>query len=374
MAPRRDYYEILGLDRSATQDAIKRAFRRLARRYHPDFNPDDPESEARFKEMAEAYAVLGDPGQRAQYDQYGQARPGPVMAGDIWEELAGFGDLFEAFFGTARGGRRARPRRGSDLRYDVQITLEEVAGGIQKLITAERLQTCASCGGTGSKSQSGRQPCARCRGTGQTQHTTATPFGRLSTATTCETCRGQGTVVTDPCPECGGQGRRVGQGKMTVTIPSGVEDGVSLRLEGEGEAGETGAPSGDLYVFVHVEPHEIFERRGRDLYCEIPVAFPTAALGGTVPIPTLGGADKLSIPAGTQGGAVFTVARKGLPDVRTGVPGQQYVRVRVVTPKKLTARQSELLAEFAGEGGDQIEDEKGWIERLREALRGDDQP
>jgi molecular chaperone DnaJ len=159
---------------------------------------------------------------------------------------------------------------------------------------------------------------------------------------------------------------------MTVTIPPGVEDGVSLRLEGEGEAGETGAPPGDLYVFVHVQPHEIFERRGRDLYCEIRVAFPTAALGGTVPIPALGGADELSIPAGTQSGAVFTVARKGLPDVRTGVPGHQYVRVRVVTPKKLTARQRELLAEFASEGGDQIEDEKGWVERVREALLGDD--
>ena len=210
MAPRRDYYEILGLDRSATQDAVKRAFRRLARRYHPDVNPDDPESEARFKEMAEAYAVLGDAGRRAEYDRYGHARSGPAMAGDIWEELAGFGDLFEAFFGTTRGGRRARPRRGADLRYDVRITLEEVAAGTQQLITADRLQPCASCGGTGSKSQSGRQTCTGCQGTGQTHYTTATPFGRLSTAATCETCRGQGTVVTDPCPDCDGQGRRVG--------------------------------------------------------------------------------------------------------------------------------------------------------------------
>lgn len=373
MPPRRDYYRVLGVDRSASQSEIKRAFRRLARRHHPDVNPQDPEAEARFKEMAEAYAVLGDPERRDQYDRYGHAAPPSAFAGDLWEGLAGFGDLFDAFFGPRWGADRGRAARGSDLRYDLEITLEEVAQGAEKTFSAERLQRCAECRGTGSESRAEGQLCRSCRGTGQSQRTTATPFGRLSTVTTCETCRGEGRVVSDPCPECRGAGRRVGKAEVSVTIPAGVEDGASLRLEGEGEAGERGAQPGDLYVFVHVKPHEMFERRGRDLYCEVPVPFTTAALGGSVSIPTLAGPDELKVGAGTQTGKVFLVRGKGLPDVRTGVRGSQHVRVRVVTPEKLTPRQRELLEEFAREGGDQLDEEKGWFARLRDTLSGEEQ-
>jgi molecular chaperone DnaJ len=372
MPPRRDYYDILGVDRSATQAEIKRAFRRLARQHHPDVNPNNPEAEARFKEMAEAYAVLGDTEKRRHYDRYGHASPGSPFGAEVWDDLAGFGDLFDAFFGSNWAARRRQPARGSDLRYDLELTLEEVATGVEKEIPAERLERCGQCEGTGSESKASGQVCRNCSGTGQAQHVTATPFGRLSTVTTCQMCRGGGTVVSDPCPACRGTGRRAGKTKLSVKIPAGVEDGVSLRLEGEGEAGERGAEAGDLYVFVHVKPHEIFGRKGRDLYCEIPLPFTVAALGGTVPIPTLGEPDELRIPAGTQTGETFVVRGKGLPDVRTGVRGSEHVRVRVITPEKLSARQRELLEEYAREGGDQVEDARGWFARVRDALRGEE--
>jgi len=372
MPARRDYYDILGVDRSATQADIKRAFRRLARQHHPDVNPNNPEAEARFKEMAEAYAVLGDAEKRRHYDRYGRASPGSPFGAEVWDDLAGFGDLFDAFFGSSWAARRRQPARGSDLRYDLELTLEEVAAGTQKEIPAERLESCGECEGTGSESKASGQVCRNCSGTGQAQHTTATPFGRLSTVTTCQVCRGGGTVVSDPCPACQGTGRRVGKTKLSVKIPAGVEDGVSLRLEGEGEAGARGAGPGDLYVFVHVKPHEIFGRKGRDLYCEIPLAFTVAALGGTVPIPTLEEPDELRIPAGTQTGETFVVRGKGLPDVRTGVRGSEHVRVRVITPEKLSPRQRELLEEYAREGGDQVEDARGWFARVRDALRGEE--
>jgi molecular chaperone DnaJ len=372
MPPRRDYYDILGVDRSATQAEIKRAFRRLARQHHPDVNPNNPEAEARFKEMAEAYAVLGDAERRRQYDRYGRAAPPSPFVGEVWDDLAGFGDLFEAFFGSSWAARRRQPARGSDLRYDLELTLEEVETGVEKEIPAERLERCAECEGTGSESKAPAQVCPNCSGTGQAQQTTATPFGRLSTVTTCQMCRGGGTVVSDPCAACQGTGRCVGKTELSVRIPAGVEDGVSVRLEGEGEAGERGAEPGDLYVFVHVKPHEIFGRKGRDLYCEIPLPFTVAALGGTVPIPTLGEPDDLRIPAGTQTGETFVVRGKGLPDLRTGVRGSEHVRVRVITPEKLSARQRELLEEYAREGGDQVEDARGWFARVRDALRGEE--
>ncbi len=372
MASKRDYYDILGVDRSASEDEIKRAFRRLARRHHPDVNPDDPEAEVRFKEVAEAYEVLRDPERRRQYDYFGHAGPGVPAAGDLWEEFGSFGSLFDAFFGTPRAATRARPRRGSDLRYDLEITLEEVLGGAEKTIEAERIQRCEDCEATGSRSQRGERSCPTCGGSGQTQHTTATPFGRLSTVTTCHTCGGSGEVVSDPCQSCGGTGRRLAQAGIAVEIPAGIEDGASVRVSGAGEAGERGAPAGDLYVFVHVRPHEIFQRRGRDLFCEVPIPFTTAALGGAIQIPTLNGPDELAIPAGTQTGASFVVRGKGLPDVRTGVRGSQHVTVRVVTPTHLTPRQRELLAEYTREGGDEIDVDKGWFARFRDALRGDE--
>jgi len=372
MPPDRDYYEILGVGRDAGQDEIKREFRRLARRHHPDVNPDDPDSEARFKEVAEAYEVLRDPDRRRQYDYFGHAGPVAPSTGDFWDEFGSFGGIFDAFFGARRGAARAGPRRGSDLRYELEITLEEVLAGVEKTIEAQRVQRCEDCDATGSRSQAGARSCPNCGGSGQTQHATATPFGRLSTVTTCRACEGTGEVVTDPCETCGGTGRRLAQAEIPVQIPSGIEDGASIRVTGTGEAGERGAPPGDLYVFVHVTPHEIFQRRGRDLFCEVPIPFTTAALGGAIRIPTLKGPDELAVPPGTQTGASFVVRGKGLPDVRTGVCGSQHVAVRVVTPTHLTPPQRELLTGYAREGGDEIEADKGWFARFRDALRGDE--
>ncbi|MBN1460800.1 MAG: molecular chaperone DnaJ, partial [Armatimonadetes bacterium] len=297
MADKRDYYEILGVNRNASQDEIKKAFRRLARQHHPDVNPDDSESEARFKELAEAYEVLRDPERRTHYDHFGHAPPGTAAAGDFWEEFGGFGNLFDAFFGGPRGGTRTRVQRGSDLRYDLEITLEQVLTGLETTIEAERVQPCEDCQATGSRSGGGERTCPSCNGTGQTQSVTATPFGRLSTVTTCRTCQGRGAVLKDPCPSCGGSGRKVGEATIPVEIPPGIEDGASIRVAGAGEAGERGAAPGDLYVFVHAKDHEIFGRRGRDLFCEVPIPFTMAALGGKIDVPTLDGHDELAVPS-----------------------------------------------------------------------------
>jgi molecular chaperone DnaJ len=371
MGPKRDYYQVLGVGRNATQDDIKKAFRRLARRHHPDVNPEDPQAEERFKEVAEAYEVLGDAERRRYYDLYGHAPRGAPVAADFWHEFGGFGSLFDAFFGTRRTASRPPARRGSDLRYDLEISLEEVLTGGDRVIRAERVQACPDCGATGSQSRRGERPCPACRGAGQTQQVTATPFGRLSTVATCRTCQGRGSVVSDPCPTCRGTGRKLAQAEIPVAIPAGVEDGTSIRLEGAGEAGERGAPPGDLYLFVHARPHEIFERHGRDLACEVPIPFTTAALGGAIRIPTLDGTEELAVPAGAQTGELISIPGAGLPDARTGVRGSLHVRLRLVTPRRLTKRQRGLLAEFALEGGDALQDEKGWFARFREAFGGD---
>jgi len=371
MAGKRDYYEVLGVDRGASHADIKRAFRRLARRYHPDVNPDDADAEGRFKEVAEAYEVLRDPERRAQYDFYGHAAPGGGAAtADLWEEFAGFGSLFDSFFGPRRT-EKMRSRRGSDLRSDIEVTLEEVLLGANKTIKAGRVQACEECRATGSRSQTGERACPHCGGSGQVQQTTATPFGRLSTVTTCQGCRGTGSIIDDPCPNCGGTGRRVGEAEIPVEIPAGIEDGSSICVDGAGEAGERGASPGDLYVFVHVKPHEVFERRGRDVFCEVPIAFTMAALGGKIEIPTLESVEEIEIPAGTQTGHILALHGLGLPDVRTGVRGSQHVRVRVVTPRKLTSEQRDLLKKFAEVGGDEVQETQGWFSRFRDALRGE---
>ncbi len=369
----RSYYDILGLDRTASQDEVKRAFRRLAHKHHPDVNPDDPKAEARFKEIAEAYSVLSDPDKRAQYDMYGSAGPGVPMGGEAWDTFGGFADIFEAFFGGAAAPRGRPVRRGSDLRYDTEVTLEEVLTGTERTFPVERLRPCNTCQGTGSRSASAQRPCASCQGTGQVRQSRATPFGRITTVTTCPTCEGEGTVVSDPCPDCRGSGRRRSQEELTAEIPAGIDDGGMVRLAGEGEAGERGAPAGDLYVVVHLKPHRIFARRGRDISCEAPLPFTLAALGGTLPVPTLEGEDSLEVPAGTQTGTRFTLHGRGLPDVRTGVRGAEHVTVRVTVPTRLNDRQRELLTEFEKEGGEEYEHPKSWFQRLREALRGEEE-
>jgi len=368
----RDYYQILGVGQGASQDEIKRAFRRLARKYHPDVSPE-PDAEARFREVAEAYEVLSDPEKRAQYDHFGQAIPIGPFGGDLWEDMTGMSSIFDAFFGT-RTASRPRPRKGADLRYDLELDLAEVAVGVEKRLQVERLRACPTCAGTGSRSRSGPEACPGCSGSGQRRRTAATPFGRVSTVATCPRCAGAGSVIGDPCSDCRGDGRSALAETVSVAVPAGVEDGVALRLEGEGEAGERGATAGDLYVVVHIRPHEMFERRGRDLWREVPIGFATAALGGRIEVPTLvNGVEELAIPPGTQAGETLSLTGRGLPDPRTGVRGSLLVVVRVVTPTKLTPRQQELLAEFAREGGDEVDNAKGWFARLKQALRGEEE-
>lgn len=370
----RDYYEILGLDRRASQDDVKRAFRRLAHKHHPDVNPNDPTAEARFKEIAEAYSVLSDPEKRSQYDMYGQVGPGQGLPEDFFDISGGLGEIFEAFFGGM--GAQTRPRtarRGSDLRYDVELTLEEVNTGVARRLTLERLRACEACAGTGSRAQAAPQQCSTCRGAGQVRQLRATPFGRLSTVTTCPACGGDGVVIGDPCPTCRGSGRQPRTEVLAVEIPAGIDEGGTVQVRGEGQAGERGSLAGDLYVVVHVKPHDTFTRRGRDIFCDAPVPMTVAALGGEVMVPTLVAEEMLPIPAGTQSGRSFTLRGSGLPDARTGVRGNEYVTVRVVTPTRLSDRQRELLQQFAeerDEGGDHA---KSWFERLKDALRGEEE-
>ncbi len=347
----RDYYEVLSVDRSASQDEIKQAFRRLAREHHPDVKKDDPHAGERFKEINEAYQVLSDPERRAQYDRYGTVLP----AGDLRE--GGFGpfeDIFDMFF-----GRRTRPaardvaERGTDLRYDVELTLEEAAHGVEKTIDVARLDTCPSCFGTGAERGSAPETCPTCRGAGEVRYAQRTILGSFTQISTCETCGGAGTVIRHPCKQCRGGGRTEIPRTLTVTVPAGVDSGMRLRLAGEGEAGVRGGQRGDLYVFVHIRQHPVFERRGRDLFTSLPLSVVQATLGDEIQIPTLDGPVAQAVPAGVQPGAVLTVKGKGMPDPRGG-HGDLHVRLDVRVPTNLTAEQRKLLAQFGQLRGERI--------------------
>ena len=350
---KRDYYEVLGVSRTASEEEIKKAYRKLALKYHPDRNPNDPEAEEKFKEAAEAYEVLHDPEKRRLYDQYGH--DGLQSTGfegfrGFEDIFASFGSLFEEFFGLGgrRGGRSA-PRAGADLRYDLHITFEEAVFGTEKLLEFEKLETCVHCLGKRTAPGTRPTPCRLCGGFGQVERRQ----GFFALRTTCPQCHGEGTLITDPCPHCRGRGMVRVPKKLSVKIPAGIDNGSRLRLAGEGEEGSNGGPAGDLYVVVHVEPHAFFERHGNDLYCQVPVSFPQAALGAEVEVPSLYGPQKLTIPRGTQTGAMLRLRGCGVPDVRTGRRGDQIVQVVVKTPTRLTPRQEELLRELAALEGEQ---------------------
>lgn len=342
----RDYYDILGVDRNATQEEIKQAFRRLAREHHPDVRKDDPKANDRFKEINEAYQVLNDPEQRAQYDRFGtvQRVPGEDFRG------AGFGpfeDIFDMFFGRrAAAVDRDAPEAGADLRYDLELTLEEAASGVERTIELERLDTCPSCFGTGAERGSAPEQCPTCRGSGEVRHSQRTVFGSFTQIATCQTCGGSGTVLRHPCRQCRGAGRAAIRRTVTVTVPPGVDAGMRLRLAGEGEAGLRGGPRGDLYVFVQIRPHPVFERRGRDLYRTVPISIYQAALGDDIEVPTLDGPISQTVPAGAQPGMTLTVKGKGMPDPRGG-RGDLHVRLDVRVPKDLTPEERKLLQQLA---------------------------
>jgi molecular chaperone DnaJ len=368
---KRDYYEILGVTRGANEEDLKKAYRRLAVQYHPDRNPGDKQAEERFKEINEAYQVLSDPERRAQYDRFGHAAfQGQQGASGFgfdfsqgFEEV--FSDIFGDFFGTGRGRSRSRSRRGEDLRYDLEFEFEEAARGTEKIVKFQRLMTCEGCNGSRARGGAeGVKTCPNCRGTGQVR----TQQGFFSIATTCGQCRGEGMVISDPCPKCQGQGRIRKPVSLSVRIPPGVDNGSRLKLRGEGEAGFAGGAPGDLYVVVHVKEHELFVRQDNDIVIEVPVSFPQAALGAEVEVPTLDGKMTVKVPAGTQSGKVFRLKGKGFTDLHGYGRGDQLVRITVETPRRLSARQRELLEEFARASGEDINHplSKGFVDKLKE--------
>ncbi|HEV8398115.1 MAG TPA: molecular chaperone DnaJ [Vicinamibacterales bacterium] len=347
---KRDYYEVLGVAKTATDQEIKSAYRKLALKHHPDRNPGDKHAEDLFKEAAEAYSVLADTDKRHMYDRFGHAGLGGAATGGFdpsvftgFEDiLGGLGDVFGLgdIFG---GGRRRGPQRGSDLRYDLEISFDESAKGAEMALQIPRAEQCETCRGNGAAEGSKPSTCPQCQGRGQLRY----QQGFFTVARTCGQCRGTGTVIAKPCPTCKGAGRVQKERKLTVRIPPGIASGQRLRLTGEGEAGPSGGPSGDLYVVVHVQEHPFFQREGNDLFCEVPVSYPTLALGGEITVPTLESTEALRIPEGTQTGTTFRLRGKGMPDVGGRGRGDLQVTVRVSIPKKLTKDQRKLLEDLA---------------------------
>lgn len=378
MKTQRDYYEILGVDRGASPDEIKRAYRKLAVKYHPDKNPGDHEAEERFKELGAAYDVLMDADKRAAYDRYGHAafQQGSGFGGgagggfhdpfDLFREVfgqgGGGGGIFDQFFG-GQGGSADGRQRGSDLRYDLQISLEEAADGVEKEIEIRKLDACGDCDGSGAQPGSRAVTCTVCRGRGQV----VVSRGFFQVAQTCPNCHGTGRTIEKPCRTCSGEGRVEKTSRVKLKIPAGIEHGARLRSSGQGEAGLRNGGSGDLYVVVHIKEHTIFERDGADLHCEVPIPFTTAALGGEIHVPTLKGAINLKIPAGTQGGATFRVRSQGMPHLSGGGRGDLYTRVQVEVPTKLNAEQRAKLEEFAELcGDDNTPLHRGFVEKLKD--------
>jgi molecular chaperone DnaJ len=348
---KQDYYEVLGVARAATDQEIKSAYRKLALKHHPDRNPGNKDAEERFKEAAEAYAVLADPDKRVAYDRFGHAGVSasagagfdPTIFADFGDILGGLGDLFGFGDVFSSSRRRGGAQRGVDLRYDLEISFEESARGAETNIQVPRQENCGTCRGTGSAPGSSPATCPQCHGRGQLRY----QQGFFTVARTCGQCGGAGRVITKRCPDCQGAGRVVAERKLTVKIPPGISTGQRLRLYGEGEAGLAGGPPGDLYVVVHVQDHPIFRREGDDLYCEVPVSFPTLALGGEIEAPTLDGTERIQIPDGTQSGTEFRLRGKGMPNVSGRGRGDLHVAVLVSTPRKLTREQRHLLEQLA---------------------------
>ena len=360
MAEKRDFYEVLGVSKTASDDELKKAYRKLAKQYHPDLNPDDKTAEAKFKEVSEAYEILSDKEKRSRYDQFGHAGVDPSYGGGAGTGGFGgfggfdmgdiFGDIFGGGFGgfSSRGQSRRGPQRGSHVYADVTISFEEAAFGCEKEISVYRIETCDDCGGSGAKPGTDTMTCTVCGGSGQVRTTQRTILGNMQTVTTCSACNGKGSVVKEPCPKCAGKGKVKRNKKMKVKIPAGIDDGQTISLSGQGNAGDKGAVNGDLYVSVSVRPSSQFKRNGYDVSYEMDISFAEAALGATVEVPTLDGKVKYEIPEGTQPGTVFRFKGKGIPYLKRSGRGDQYIMVNVVVPKKLTQKQKELLREFAG--------------------------
>ncbi len=383
---KRDYYEVLGVQKGASDGEIKKAFRQAAKKHHPDVNPGDKEAEARFKEVNEAYEVLSDSTKRAQYDQFGHAAFDPASGGGAgFGGFGGFGggggfggfeDIFDAFFGgggAARGPRRSSPVRGSDLRYNMTITFEEAAFGVKKDFNVVREENCGECDGTGAKKGTDVKTCPTCGGSGQVRSVQNTAFGSFSSTRPCEACRGEGKIIANPCSACQGKGRISRSRRISVNIPAGIDSDQAITLSGEGEAGRRGGPPGDLYVYITVKPHNLFKRRNENLYLDMIVPFTTAALGGEIVVPTLTTPVKYNVPEGTQPGTVFRLRDQGIARIRGGGKGDMFVKAVVEVPKKLTERQKELLRELDETLSDEAKAEpqkKSFVDKVKDAFSG----
>jgi molecular chaperone DnaJ len=376
MATKRDYYEVLGVERTATVTEVRSAYRRLAARYHPDVNPGDHTAEEKFKELNEAHEILSSPDKRQVYDQFGHDSPQSGMG------AGGFGDIFDMFFGAGGGfqssrgassAERARQQAtlGADLRYDLEITMEEAAFGVDKTLRLSRLDPCDTCRGNGAKPGTTPKTCPTCSGSGQMRHVQNTILGSFATVVPCTRCKGEGVVIADPCPTCRGQGRQRQTREHTLHVPAGVDTGVRLVDAGQGDAGVRGGQRGDLYVVIYVQPHAQFTRRGQDVVYEMPLTFAQAALGDMLDVPILGGSDKLQVPEGTQPGEVFRLRGKGFPDVngRGKERGDQLVVVKMQVPTRMNDDQKRLLREFAQASGEKPvhDDDRGLFDKVREA-------
>ena len=386
---KKDYYEVLGVNKNATDDEIKKSYKKLAKKWHPDLNEDKKKAEEKMKEINEAYDVLKDPKKRAQYDQFGHAAftgGGGGYSGSGFEDIfrgggfsgggaGGFGfdmgDIFDAFFGN--GGRQRQqarddgPVRGADIRYDLTLEFEDAAFGKDMTLKVPRMETCKECNGTGAAKGTTPDICPDCHGMGQRQTVTKTPFGQIQTMRTCERCHGTGKIVKTPCGHCHGEGKIRNVKEMTVNIPKGVNNGNRIRIKGGGQAGENGGQPGDLFVYIMIKPHEFFKREGNNVYCEVPISFVQAALGATIEAPTIDGKVEMKIPAGIQSGTVQRIKNKGIPNLRGEGRGDEFVTIKVLTPKNLTDRQKKLLQEFESGVDDNTvhPEKKNFIDKLK---------
>ena len=367
MADKRDYYEVMGVPKNATDEEIKKAYRKLAKKYHPDLNPGDKTAEAKFKEVNEAYEVLSDKDKKARYDQFGHAGVDPNFGGGAGggSPFTGdidLGDIFNSFFGGGFGGGRSAnpnaPRRGSDTEATVNISFEEAAKGCRKNVSFQKIDTCDDCGGSGAKKGTSAKTCPNCNGTGQVRINQRTPFGVVQTSRSCDRCGGTGRVIDSPCGTCGGTGRVRRQKTIEINVPAGIDNEQILSVSGQGNAGANGGPAGDLRVYVNVRPHPIFERRGNDVWCEVPITYTQAALGAEVVVPTIDGRVSYQVREGTQPGDVFKLKGKGIPRIGGRGRCDQFVRMTIEVPKNLTQRQKEILQEF-----DNVAEEKNYQKR-----------
>ena len=358
MAEKRDYYEVLGVEKTASEDEIKSAYRKLAKKYHPDLNPGNAEAEAKFKEVNEAYGVLSDADKRAKYDQYGTADPQAGFGGGGFSGgfggfgsggfSGGFEDIFENIFGGFTGSRRSNnaPEQGRDLRVDMELTFEEAAFGTKKEINLTREESCDECGGSGAAKGTTAEVCQACHGSGQVRTTQNTVFGSFSSTQQCTACHGTGRIIRTPCKKCGGKGRIRRARRISINVPAGIDNGQAITLRGEGEQGKRGGAAGDLYVYFSVKPHKLFKRRGNDIYLEVAVSFANAALGAEITVPTLEDSIKYKIPEGTQPGTVFRIRGKGIKRLGGNDRGDMYITVGVEVPRRLSSKQKELLRAF----------------------------